>query len=88
MRTLIAMCALIAGCNTMSPYDRELMAYREVLVAKYNAGALTREEANYLLVQKQNELRERRAGGQALHMGTALQGYAILEQNRPSPGPR
>jgi len=78
MRILIVMCALIAGCNTVSPYDRELMAYREVLVAKYNAGALTKEEANYLLVQKQNELRDRRQAGMAANMGFGAAGVGMM----------
>jgi len=89
MRTILVMCALLAGCaGTVSPYDRELQAYAVMLDKAVADGRLAPEEAAYLMAQKSNEMRDRRTQSSAIHTGTALQGYAILNQNRASPVPR
>lgn len=43
------------------PDDNEVFAYMAVLAQKRDAGEITKEEARYLVVMKQNEIRERNA---------------------------
>jgi len=86
MRTILVMCALLAGCaTTVSPYQRELNAYAVMLDKAVAEEKLTPEEANYLMAQKSNEMRDRRTQSSAIHTGTALQGYSILNQNVARP---
>lgn len=76
---------LLAGCATgPNQYEREFLAYRDYLQAEISGSRMTLEQGNYLLVQKQNELRARQGADSAAMMGL---GAAMMGASGPRPIP-
>jgi hypothetical protein len=78
---VVSVFALVA-CGT-NPYQQELVAYRDYLQSEINAGRLSVEQGNYMLAQKQNELRERQSAALNAAIQGMATGAAIMQQSGP-----
>ena len=83
MKKLIFLCFLLAGCATgPSPAQREYDAFVAYTNSEVSAGRMTTAQANYLRVQKLNEVNARHRAAQQADMQETQR---LMQQVMPMP---